>query len=169
MGEESAAIRDALDRAIAAFDAPPKSLSFAPTIEPTDTNSAVVRLRTACRLLTACRSLREPSGYHASVIELSFAAIEHSLAAVAHSRGETLPKADIGRATTLARAGDLGLISETTATQLRQLHHDNRTHTRTRGTAAAAQHATAMFELAVAVHTHVVDTAVLSHECTCEA
>lgn len=168
MGEEPPAIRDALDRATAAFDAPPETLSFPPTIEPTETKTAVVSLRTACRLLTACRSLREPGGYHASVIELSFAAIEHSLAAAAHSRGETLRKADSGRATAFARAGDLGLISETTAEQLKQLHRDNRRRTRTRDTAAAAQHATAMFDLAVAVHTHVADTAALSHECTCE-
>ncbi|TQQ79023.1 hypothetical protein [Halonotius roseus] len=168
MGEEPTSIRDAVDRAVDAFDTPPESESSEPTVEATDTKTAVVRLRTACRLLTACRSLREPGGYHASGIELSFAAIEHSLDAQAHSRGETIRKPGSGRIAAFGRAGDLGLLSETTAKQLKQLHRDNRTLARTRDTGAAAQHATAMFDLAEAVHSHVVDTAALSHECTCE-
>ncbi|TQQ79304.1 hypothetical protein EGH24_11780 [Halonotius terrestris] len=168
MSEDPKPLRNALERASDAFDAPPESLSFEPALDPSDTETAVVQLRTACRLLSACRSLREPGGYHASVVQLSFAAIEHSLESYARSRGETIGNSRAGRAKAFGRAAELGLVSETTAQRLKRLHRENREVARTRGTAAAAQHATAMFDLAVTVHNHVAETAALSQECSCD-
>lgn len=48
-------------------------------LDPDAHDPDVIQLRKACRLLDACRLLRDHDGYHTSVIEMSFAAIERTL------------------------------------------------------------------------------------------
>jgi hypothetical protein len=47
-------------------------------LDPDANDTDVIQLRKACRLLDACRVLRDYDGYHTSVIEMSFTAIERT-------------------------------------------------------------------------------------------
>ncbi|SFS10423.1 hypothetical protein SAMN05216559_3727 [Halomicrobium zhouii] len=61
-------------------------------LDPTAHDADVIQLRKACRLLDACRVLREHDGYHTSVIEMSFAAIERTLECLENGRFSILPQ-----------------------------------------------------------------------------
>jgi hypothetical protein len=128
----------------------------------------VIQLRKACRLLEACRSLREHDGYHTSVIEMSFAAIERTLEFYAlTASNDTIDDFREGHDRAYDRGAELNLVSDETARRLKQLYRDNRAAAYYRETVAAAQQADALFDLAVTIHGHVTDFARRSHECRC--
>jgi hypothetical protein len=54
-----------------------------------------------------------------------------------------------------------------TARRLKTLYRNDRAAAYYRTTVAAAQRATALFELAVAIHDYVQNFAQISHECCC--
>jgi hypothetical protein len=139
-------------------------------LDPDSHDSDVIQLRKACRLLDACRLLRDHDGYHTSVIEMSFAAIERTLEFYAlTASNDTIDDFREGHDRAYDRGADLTLITDETARRLKQLYRDNRAAAYYRDTVAAAQQADAMFDLAVAVHDHVTAFARRSHECRCRA
>ena len=137
-------------------------------LDPESHDSDVIQLRKACRLLDACRLLREHDGYHTSVIEMAFAAIERTLEFYAlAASNDTIDDFREGHDRAYDRGADLGLVTEGTARRLKQLYRDNRAAAYYRDTVASAQQTDAMFDLAVVIHDHVTDFARVSHECRC--
>lgn len=158
---EHTAITTALDNAEAAFD----------SVDPADSDAApsnaVVALREACRLLDCCRLLDGPNRSHASVIEMSFAAIDRSLDCYALAT-DAAPRRR-SRRNPYQRAAEMGLLDESAATRLTELFRLNRAVARSRGNTAASRHADAIFELAVVIHDHVTAQTELTHECSCQS
>lgn len=137
-------------------------------LDPNANDADVIQLRKACRLLDACQLLRDHDGYHTSVIEMSFAAIERTLEFYAlTASNDTVDDFREGHDRAYDRAGSLNLITEKTARRLKHLYRDNRAAAYYRDTVAAAQQAEAMFDLAVVVHDYVKNFAKRSHECQC--
>lgn len=144
-------------------------LDYEEGLDPTAHDADVIQLRKACRLLDACRVLREHDGYHTSVIEMSFAAIERTLECYAlTASNDTIDDFREGHDRAYDRAADLGIIADETARRLKQLYRDNRAAAYYRDTVAAAQQEEVMFELAVTIHDYVTQFAQLSHECYCQ-
>lgn len=138
-------------------------------LDPGEHDADVIQLRKACRLLDACRLLRDYDGYHTSVIEMSFAAIERTLEFYAlTASNDTIDDFREGHDRAYDRATELDLVPEETARRLKQLYRDNRAAAYYRETVAATQQADAMFDLAVAIHDYVKNFARLSHECRCQ-
>ena len=128
----------------------------------------MIQLRKACRLLDACRLLREHDGYHTSVIEMSFAAIERTLEFYAlTASNDTIDDFREGHDRAYDRGAELNLVAEETARRLKQLYRDNRAAAYCRDTVAATQQADAMFDLAVIIPDYIKDFARVSHECRC--
>lgn len=168
MGEPLPGVGAALDAAQKAFDEPPGGFRFNQRLDPTDDDADVVQLQTACRLLAACRTLREPGGYDAAVGRLAFAAIDRSLEAYAFARDDAIGDLRAGRAEGYSRAADRGLIAEETADRLADLDRVCHDPTRRQDSVPSAEQATALVDLATAVHDAVAEAAERSHECHCE-
>lgn len=163
---------DALDGAVAhaedAFGGQLGRPDYEEGLDPDAHDADVLQLWKACRLLDACRLLRDHDGYHTSVIEMSFAAIERTLEFYAlTASNDTIDDFREGHDRAYDRGADLQLVTEETARRLKQLYRDNRAAAYYRDTVAAAQQADAMFDLAVALHDHVKNFARRSHECQC--
>jgi hypothetical protein len=137
-------------------------------LDPDAHDADVIQLRKACRLLDACRVLRDRDGYHTSVIEMSFAAIERTLEFYAlTASNDSIDDFREGHDRAYDRAADLAVVSEETSRRLKQLYRDNRAAAYYRDTVAAADQAETMFDLAVTVHDHVTNFARVAHECWC--
>ncbi len=137
-------------------------------LDPHAHDADVIQLRKACRLLDACRLLRDHDGYHTSVIEMSFAAVERTFEFYAlNASNDSIDDFREGHDRAYDRGAELGLVAEETARRLKQLYRDNRAAAYYRDTVAAAQQADAMFELSVSIHDYVKHFALLSHECRC--
>jgi hypothetical protein len=138
-------------------------------LDPDVHDPNVIQLRKACRLLDACRLLRKHDGYHTSVIEMSFGAIERTLEFYAlTASNDRIDDFREGHDRAYDRGSDLGVITDKTARRLKQLYQNNRAAAYYRDTVAGAQQAEAMFHLATTTHDHVTDFAQLSHECLCQ-
>jgi hypothetical protein len=143
-------------------------LTYEAGLDPEAHDPDVIQLRKACRLLDACRLLRDADGYHTSVIEMSFAAIERTLEFYALSASnDAVDDFREGHDRAYDRAAVLALATDETARRLKRLYRDNRAAAYYRDTIAAAQQADATFDLAVAVHDHVAEFARVDHECRC--
>ncbi|WP_436908655.1 DNA-binding protein [Halosimplex marinum] len=168
MPDERDALDDAINRAEDAFGGQLGRLEYEEGLDPDEHDADVIQLRKACRLLDACRLLREHDGYHTSVIEMSFAAVERTFEFYAlTASNDTIDDFREGHDRAYDRAAELNLVTEATARRLKRLYRDNRAAAYYRDTVAAAGQAEAMFDLAVTVHDHVTDFARLSHECRC--
>jgi hypothetical protein len=131
------------------------------------TQPALTQLRKACRLLDACRVLRTHDGYHTSVIELSFGAIERTIQFyILDSTNDTLQEYQSHEAV-YERGAELNLYSTAVRDQLLQLWRENRSATYYRNTVATAEQADAMFTLVVELHRSVRERAQQAHECRC--
>ena len=168
MPDEPADLSEAVAHAEDAFGRQLGRPDYEEGLDPESHDSDVIQLRKACRLLDACRLLREHDGYHTSVIEMAFAAIERTLEFYAlTASNDTIDDFREGHDRAYDRGADLGLVTEETARRLKQLYRDNRAAAYYRDTVASAQQADAMFDLAVVIHDHVTDFARFSHECRC--
>lgn len=168
MPDEPAALAEAVARAEDAFGGQLGRLDYEEGLDPDAHEADVIQLRKACRLLDACRLLRETDGYHTSVIEMSFAAIERTLEFYAlTASNDTIDDFREGHDRAYDRGADLQLVTMETARRLKQLYRDNRAAAYYRDTVAGAQQADAMFDLAVIIHDYVKNFARLSHECQC--
>lgn len=168
MPDEPEELGDALAHAEDAFGGHLGRLDYEKGLDPATHDDDVIQLRKACRLLDACRLLREHDGYHTSVIEMSFAAIERSLEFYAlTASNDTIDDFREGHDRAYDRGGDLALIDEETARRLKQLYRDNRAAAYYREIVAAEQQAEALFNLAVVVHDYIKDFSQHPYECCC--
>ena len=169
MPEDSSAVLDAIDRAEDAFGGYTTGpAEYEEGLDPAGNQPPVIQLRKACRLLDACRTLREHDGYHTSVIEMSFAAIERTLEFYALSASNDSIDVFQNHIRAYDRAAALGVISERTAHRLKTLYTDNRSATYYRDTVATTAQAETMFDLAVTIHDHVTYFSQQSYECRCD-
>ncbi|MFC3959528.1 hypothetical protein [Halovivax cerinus] len=133
-------------------------------------DSALVQLRKACRLLEAARTLREQNGYYTVVIEASFVAIERSIQFYLLHRGHVSGEDLRYEHTAVYRQGaEVNVFSEAFADRLTQLWKRNRAEVYYRETVASAEQADAMLSLAEAAHRYVLDFASLRYECVCSS
>jgi hypothetical protein len=138
-------------------------------LAPDEPESAVLQLRKACRLLDACRLLRTHDGYHTSVVEMSFAAIERSFEFYAlHASSDSVDDFREGHERAYDRAAALGVVSPETSNRLKDVFVENRSAAYYRDTIATERQAELLFELAVALHEYTTQFAQLSHECRCQ-
>jgi len=169
MPEDSAAVLDALDRAEDAFGGYTTGApEYEENLDPEANQPSVIQLRKACRLLDACRTLRDHGGYHTSVIEMSFAAIERTLEFYALTASNDSIDNFQNHTRAYNRAAALGVLSEQTARRLQTLYTDNRSAAYYRHTVATAEQAGMLFRLAVSIHDHVKDFSQQSYECCCD-
>jgi hypothetical protein len=169
MPDEPDELVDTVARAEDAFNGVLGAPEYEDGLDPDGHDSDVIQLRKACRLLDACRLLREHNGYHTSVIEMAFAAIERTLEFYAlTASNDSIDDFREGHDRAYDRGAELALISEETSRRMKQLYRDNRAAAYYRDTVAAAQQADAMFELAVVLHDYVRNFARRSHECQCQ-
>lgn len=131
-------------------------------------DTTLVQLRKACRLLEAARTLREQNGYHTVVIEASFVAIERSIQFYLLHRGHVSGEDLRYEHTRVYQHGaTVNLFSETFADRLTQLWKQNRAEIYYRETVASATQADAMLLLGEDVHDYILKYASLQHECVC--
>ena len=169
MPDEPAGLLDAVAHAEDAFAGQLGRPDYEEGLDPNMHDADVIQLRKACRLLDACRLLRDHDGYHTSVIEMSFAATERTLEFYAlTASNDTIDDFREGHDRAYDRGADLRLVTEETARRMKQLYRDNRAAAYYRDTVASAQQADAMFDLAVIIHSYVKNFAQLSHECRCQ-
>jgi len=90
-------------------------------LDPDANDADVIQLRKACRLLDACRLLRDHDGYHTSVIEMTFAAIERTLEFYAlTASNDTVDDFREGHDRAYDRGADLGVVTKLTARRRRR-------------------------------------------------
>jgi len=168
MPEEPDELIEAISHAEDAFGGHLGRPDYEDELDPGRHDSDVIQLRKACRLLDACRLLRDHNGYHTSVIEMSFAAIERTLECYAlTASNDTIDDFREGHDRAYDRGSELHLVTEESARRLKQLYRDNRAAAYYRDTVATTQQADALFDLAVLIHDYVTNFARLSHECRC--
>lgn len=168
MPDQPGDLTAAVARVEDAFNGQLGPLDYAEGLDPDVNETAVIQLRKACRLLDACRLLREHDSYHTGVIEISFAAIERTLEFYAlTASNDTIDDFREGHDRAYDRGSELGLITEETARRLKHLYRENRAAAYYRDTVAATQQADALFDLAVVSHEYTKDFAQYSHECRC--
>lgn len=169
MTDDPGDVLDALDRAEDAFGGFATGRpEYEDGLDPEAHGSSVIQLRKACRLLDACRTLRENDGYHTSVIEMSFAAIERGLEFYALSASNDAVDDFQDHERAYDRAAELRVFSDRTTNRLKTLYVNNRSAAYYRETVATVEQAETMFSLAVKIHDYVTRFAQLSHECYCE-
>lgn len=169
MPEDPSDVLDALDRAEDAFGGYTTGApEYEESLDPEANQPPVIQFRKACRLLDACRTLREYDGYHTSVIEMSFAAIERTLEFYALSVSNDSIDNFQNHTRAYDRAAALGVCSEHTARRLKTLYTDNRSAAYYRDTVATTEQAEMMFILAVTIHDHVKNFSQQPYECRCE-
>lgn len=169
MPDEPADLDASLERAEDAFRGQTVSPDYESGLSPADHDADVIQLRKACRLLDACRLLRSHDGYHTSVIEMSFAAVERTLEFYAlTASNDTIDDFRDGHDRAYDRSVELDLFTEATARRMKLLYRENRAAAYYRDTVATRQQAAAMCDLAVTVHDHVTQFARRSHECQCQ-
>lgn len=156
-------VLDALAAAERSFERTPETIE-----EGLDVDDAeLIQLRRACRLLAAATLLRE-RGYYTVVIESSFVAIERTIQFRLVHDGALGPSEVISSHRRLYQYGaEAGLFDDTFADDLAELWNQNRTKTYYRLGLATEGQATAMQDLATAVHSHLVGGSRVSYECIC--
>jgi len=113
LGEAVARVEDAFSGQLGRPD-------YEEGLDPNAHDADVIQLRKACRLLDACRLLRGHDGYHTSVIEMSFAAIERTLEFYAlTASNDTIDDFREGHDRAYDRAATLNLITEGTGRRLK--------------------------------------------------
>lgn len=166
-GSDPAAVVQALDRARDAFelvgDGRPRFEAGIDVDAPWKT-----QLTKGCRLLEVADVLRARDGYHVAVIEVCFGAIERSIEAYALAMaGDEL--ADFrDHEFCYRRAHEIGLFERDTALAMRDLYGENRTESYYGGGRPTEGQATAMVDLARAVHDFSVDQIRDGGVCRCE-
>lgn len=102
-------------------------LDYENGLDPDANDADVIQLRKPCRVLDACRLLRDHDGYHTSVIEMSFAAIERTLEFYAlTASNDTIDDFRDGHDRAYDRGAELGLVTKETARRLKHLYREDR-------------------------------------------
>jgi hypothetical protein len=159
-GNLTDAVKDAQEAFRHASGAPEEGLGG-------ESDTAVLQLKKACRLLEAGRTLRQQNGYHTAIVELSFGAIERSFEfyALAHSSDTIGDFMDHTYA--YDRAFELGVISANLRDDYRSLYDENRTESYYGDRQVTEQEATAMFRLAEDTHEFLREHPRDHYNCLC--
>lgn len=161
---EHSRIEDLLDQVRTLFDERPETVETGLAVDKAD----LLQLRKACRLLAAATHLKEANGYYTLVIEASFAAIERTLQFYLLNKNFLQPEEYVDHRTVYERSHQAGLYDEAFKEKLIGLWRDNRSRSYYREGVGSEQRAEKMLELAKAVHSHVLQLAGYSHECSCQ-
>lgn len=169
MSEESdpQAITDALDAAIDAFNEEGYGV---PTREEAIDPDAdwKTQLTKACQLLDAIEHVAG-QGFYTATIELGFGATERSVEAYALAEGGDDLEDFHDHTYCYDRATALGLLSATTADDLRQLYDTNRTDSYYGGRRPTERQADATRQLSRSVHKYVTDQIREGGVCVCDS
>jgi len=132
-------------------------------------NQVKTQHRKACRLLKACRTLRNNDGYYTSVMEMSFAIIERSLEWYVLTQSTDEVNDFQNHRYAYDRAAELGLFSQSLCDDLFQLYNNNRSAAYYRDTVATKEQADKLFHLATTIHEFISNHLQASHECICRS
>jgi HEPN domain-containing protein len=159
------AITDALTAAIDAFNEEGYGI---PTREDGIDSDAEwkTQLTKACRLLAAIEH-SSGQGFYTAAIELCFGATERSVEAYALAEGGDELNDFHDHTTCYDRATELGLLSDTTTRELRQLYDTNRTDSYYGGRRPTERQAETMQQLAKSVHKYVTNQLREGGVCAC--
>lgn len=113
------------------------------------------QLTKGCQLIDAARTIRAHNGHYTAVIELCFGAIERSIQAWLLNETGDEPADLTDHETPYERADQAGLF-DGSGDELGFLYAENRTQSYYANTTPTKEQADAMFDLAEAVHDHVV-------------
>ena len=167
-GSDPEAVLNALEHAEDAFAARGRGL---PTTEDGIASGGdwETQLTKACKLRTVAEIIDEQNGHYTAIIELNFGVVERSIEAyaVAMTADEVADFRD--HEYSYERAHQIGLFEEETAMAMRDLYSENRTESYYGGGQPTDQQATAMADLARAVHTFVVDQIREGGVCICDS
>ena len=126
------------------------------------------QLTKACQLLAAIDHT-SGEGFYTATIELSFGATERSVEAYALAEGGDELDDFHDHTTCYDRATALGLLSETTTQDLRELYNTNRTDSYYGGKRPTERQAETMQQLARSVHEYVTDQIREGGICVCSS
>lgn len=126
------------------------------------------QLTKACRLLAAIEHISE-QGFYTAAIELCFGATERSVEAYALAEGGDELYDFHDHTTCYDRATELGLLSDTTTRELRELYDTNRTDSYYGGRRPTERQAETMQQLAESVHEYVTDQIREGGVCVCNS
>ena len=164
-GSDPQAIIEAVAAAIDAFNEEGYGI---PTREAAINSDAdwKTQLTKACRLLAAIDTL-SGHGFYTATIELCFGATERSVEAYALAEGGDELDDFHDHTSCYDRATELGLLSETTTRELRELYDTNRTDSYYGGRRPTERQADTMQQLARSVHEYVTDQISDGGVCVC--
>jgi hypothetical protein len=126
------------------------------------------QLTKACRLPAAVETIGERD-FSTAAIELCFGATERSVEAYVLAEGGDNLDDFYDHTTCYDRATDLGLLSEATTRELRQLYDTNRTDSYYGGRRPTERQADTMWHLARNVHEYVTDQIREGGVCVCDS
>lgn len=165
-GSDPQAITDALDAAIDAFNE--EGYGVPKREEDIDPEADwKTQLTKACRLRAAVERIAG-QGFYTATIELCFGAIERSVEAFALAEGGDALEDFHDHTYCYDRATDLGLLSRTTADNLRHLYDSNRTDSYYGGRRPTERQADTMRQLSRSVHEYVIDQIREGGVCVCD-
>jgi len=166
-GSDPQTITEALSAAIDAFNEEGYGV---PTREEAINSDAdwKTQLTKACRLLAAIDTLSD-QGFYTATIELCFGATERSVEAYALAEGGDDLNNFHDHTTCYDRATALGLLSDTTTRDLRQLYDTNRTDSYYGGRLPTERQADTMQQLAQSVHEYATDQIREGGVCVCNS
>lgn len=155
-GSDPDSVVEALDRAHDAF----REVGPGPTTHEEGIVSGggwKTKLTKACKLLEVATVLQQENGYYTAITEPSFGVIERSIGA--YSVGMAGDDVDDFRdhGYSYERAHEVGLFEEETASAMMNLYGENRTESYYGGSRPTDDQATAMVDLASAVHGFATD------------
>lgn len=154
---------EALDAAERSFQRSPERIEEGLDVD----DAALVQLRRACRLLAAATRLRDDD-YYTVVIESSFVAIERTIQfRLIHDGAMDGSEVISSHRRLYERGADIGLYDEAFCDRFAELWNRNRTKTYYRLGIATRAQADATFDLATAIHHHLVEGSDAAHECLC--
>lgn len=159
-------VEDALETTEAMFE---DTRGQSPEVGLDVDDEALIQLRKACRLLETATTLRERNGHYTVVIETSFVAIERSIQFyLIHRNAASGSDLRHDHAAVYERAAEMNLFSPSFGDRLLDLWKTNRAAVYYREAAATAEQADAILELAMAVHTYVLEFSSIGHSCICD-
>jgi hypothetical protein len=126
------------------------------------------QLTKACRLLEVAETLDSQDGYYTAIIQVCFGALERSIEAYALAMTSDTLRDFQDHQFSYKRAHQVRLFEQETAEEMRALYSENRTESYYRGSRPTEEQATAMTELANAVHEFSVGQIREGGVCLCD-
>lgn len=160
---ENSRIEDIVDEARELFDKQPENVETGLDVDGAD----LLQLRKACRLLMAANHLEEENGYYTVVIEASFASIERTFQFYLLNKGIIHSDEYVDHQMIYEKSHEAGLYNKSFKGKLLSLWQDNRSYSYYREGEGGKKRAEKMFELAEAIHNHVLQLGGESHQCIC--